>query len=189
MPSISSVNSTAVLILQQTTSTASSTDTTKQPGNTLLAVANGVYDVGAGPQAQARKKVSEALFDASKPNAMQMKIDLMHRLGDEFGISMDDFESASQFGAAIRDEIGKIKLQEGGALALAAIEKKLGLDKLGISLDELVSAIIDPEGDEAEKLDAALTKKLGEDARDGTKDTARVSIAPLQRDELGLYGF
>ncbi len=189
MPSASSVNSTALLILQQTNPASSSTDTTKQSGNTLLAVANGVAEAGAGPQAQARAKVSEALFDASKPNVMQMKIDLMRRLGEEFGISVDDFESASKFGAAIRDAIGQIELQEGGALALIAIERKLGLDKLGISLDELVSAIIDPESDDAEKLDAALSKKLGEDAKDGAKDTARVSIAPLQRDELGLYGF
>ncbi len=43
-------------------------------------------------------------------------------------------------------------------------------------------------GDDTEKLDAALTKKLGEDDKQGgAKSSDGLHTAPLQRDELGLY--
>ncbi len=95
------------------------------------------------------RRFPEALFDHSVPTVSQKRIELMRRVGDEFGLKLEDFETSSKFGAAVREKIGQIKLQPGGALALAAIEKKVGLDKLGISLDDFVDAMMDPGGDEA----------------------------------------
>jgi hypothetical protein len=187
MLSTSSVMTAAVQILQQAASYTSS-DTPQQPGTAVLSIANGVAEAGAGAQSKARAKVSEALFDHSVPTVSQKRIELMRRVGDEFGLKLEDFETSSKFGAAVREKIGQIKLQPGGALALAAIEKKVGLDKLGISLDDFVDAMMDPGGDEAKKLDAALAETLGDEAKDGAIDGARERLALLQRDDLGLYG-
>lgn len=64
--------------------------------------------------------------------------------------------------------------------ALVEIENKLGLDKLGVSLDTVVNAMIDPGGDDGDKLDAALRRRLGEAGKDHS------ALARL--DELGRYG-
>ena len=181
------VMTAALQILQQANATTMSSDPAQPPGSAVLSIANGVEDAGAGPQAKARGKVSEALFDQSVPTVSQKRIELMRRVGDEFGLKVEDFETSSKFGAAVREKIGQIKLQPGGALALAAIEKKVGLDKLGITLDDFVEAMMDPGGDKAEKLDAALAKSLGDDADDAAA-SARDRLALLQRDDLGLYG-
>jgi hypothetical protein len=187
MLSTSSVMTAAVQILQQANANTSS-DERQQPSTAVLSIANGVAAPGVGAQSKARAKLSEALFDQSVPTVIQKKIELMRRVGDEFGLKVEDFESASKFGAAIREKIGQIKLQPGGALALAAIEKKVGLDKLGISLEDFVDAMMDPKGSDAEKLDAALTKSLGDDAAEDTAGSPRDRVAALQRDDLGLYG-
>ena len=161
------------------------------PALALVAAANGVARAGISGadalSARAQAKVSEALFDAGTVNVNALKINLMERLGEELGLSMDEFETAASFGAAVRAAIGQIKMQDGGALRLAEIERKLGLNKLGISLDTLVNAIMDPDGDDAAKLDAALRKDAGEAAKDDGKPDARAALSALRHDDSGLY--
>jgi hypothetical protein len=160
-------------------------------GAGFIAAANGiaVADSGGEPTQRARAKLSEALFKPDAPSVTEMKIHLMKRLGQELGIALEDHETHASFGAALRTEIAKIKMKPGGNLMLAAIERKLGFDKLGFSLDTFVNAIIDPKGDDGRKVDAALKKELGlddgEDRRSGER-TVRAVVTP---DESGLYGF
>jgi hypothetical protein len=184
-----SLNSAALLILQQASPLAASTEARKTtPGDDLIATANGLAQQGPSrASTQAEAKISEALFDSSAFDVTAMKINLMRRLGEEFGISLDDHASQASFGTAIKDAIAQIKRQDGGMLVLAAIERKLGLDKLGLSLDTLVNAITDPKGGDAEKLDAALRKQAGvDDEKDSAVEALRTL---LRRDETGLYGF
>lgn len=187
MVSTSSVNATALLVLQQSAPLPTSRIQTGTGGNSLLAVANGVSS--SGHVNKARGKIAEALFDRTTPDVTEMKVHLMKRLGEKFGLSMDDFDSPRAYGAAIREAIGHLKQQPGGSLALAEMEKDLGLDKLGISLDTVVDAIINPGRESDQKLDAALREQLGKDAGDHRASDARKGIPKLQADGIGLYGF
>ena len=159
-------------------------------GARLVATANGVAvaDNADSPTQRAKAKLSEALFKPNAPSVTEMKIHLMKRLGQELGIALEDHETHASFGSAVRGAIADIKMKPGGALVLAAIERKLGFDTLGFSLDTFVTAIIDPKGDDGRKVDAALKKALGLDDGDDRKSGARAVPAAILRDESGLYG-
>mgnify|MGYP007011825432 CR=1 FL=1 len=195
MTFVSSAQSSAVQLLQQANRPLLHKDTSPNvSGASLVAAANGVElpsdKDGAGPTRQAQAKVSEALFKPNEPSAIEMKLHLMKRLGEEFGITLEDHESHASFGRAIQAEITKIKMKPEGVLILSAIEKKLGFDKLGFSLDTFVNAIIDPKGTDGQKVDAALKEHLGVDDKGQDKaEEARAALEKLRMDDAGLYGF
>ncbi|MCC7252689.1 hypothetical protein [Hyphomicrobium sp.] len=190
MPSTLSLNSTALLILEQVRPSPASAVKQRPAADQLVAAANGVPIGGAGkPSRAAQAKIVEAMFSANTVDANKLKIKLMERLGKEFGFSPGDFETSAAFGAAVRDAVGQLKMQEGGHQIVAAIEKKLGLDKLGLTLDALVNALIDPESEDGLKLETALRKQAAEEAKASGKDAARALLTLMtQRDEAGLYG-
>lgn len=180
------LKSAALLILDRVPTV--SRDETPSAANVILAAANGVaISTVSDAQSQAKAKISDALFE-SPIDIQQMKLNLMRRLGDELGINMDDFEGPREFGSAVREVIGKIKAMPNGATYLMALEKELGLDKLGVSLDDLVDAISSPDGEGGKTLDAALRAETGEDARDGAKEGAKALLHAIATDEMGLYG-
>lgn len=194
MSPMSSINTAAVRILQQTSPLFTPAGRRTSPGDGLIAAVNGVAPRGGAgvsqASTQARAKISEALFGVNSVGITEMKINLMRRLGEEFGISLDDHASQSSFGAAIKEEIAKIRLLDNGEEILAKIEKTLGLDKLGLTIDAFVNAIVDPEGADAETLDAALRKQVGDDGKKNERDEATKALRTLlQRDEAGSYGF
>jgi hypothetical protein len=189
MSTTSSLNSSAALqILQQASvPTPSKKDEEPSAGSVILATANGVAipSVG-GAQSQAKAKISDAFMD--RPiDIQQLKFNLMRRLGEELGVKMDDFEDPRDYGSAIREVIGKIKASPTGAMYLAKLEKDLGLDKLGISIDDLVDAISSPDGEGGKKLDAALRAETGEEARKAAEDMETI-MRGLKTDDAGLYG-
>lgn len=190
--STSTVNSAAMLILQQVRVPAADADAGAAPADGLMAAANGIPlsgNAGASkPSRQAQAKVVEALFSANTVDANKLKIKLMERLGKQFGLSVEEFDTQASFAAAVRDAVGQIKQQENGYLQLIAIEKELGLDKLGITLDELVNALIEPETEDGRKLEAALRKQAG-DAEDGngTEASLRALLALMHHDGDGVY--
>lgn len=186
MVAIASVATTALLVLRQSALAPQSLAQRAPAQESLLATANGSPE--ASPAAKSRGRIAEALFDRSAPDVTEMKVHLYERLGKAFGISMEDFDSPGAFGSAIAEKISQMKRDPGGSMALMEIEKKLGLDKLGISLDTLVDAIINVGGDSDKKLTEALVRKLGEDASTDRKDGAVSGALQLQRDEIGLYG-
>lgn len=195
MLSTSTVNSAAMLILQQIRAPGASADAGGLAANGLVAAANGVPLTGGAaspskPSRQAQAKVFEALFSANTVDANKLKIKLMERLGKQFGLALEDFDTQASFASAVRDAIGQIRQQENGYLQLAAIEKELGLDKLGITLDELVNALIEPEGEDGRKLEAALRKQAGEEeGRNGEQDALRALLGLIQHDDEGVYQF
>jgi hypothetical protein len=176
MSSILPVNTTALLILQQPRTLARSADS----GLADISGISGFAGSGS-PLAQARAKISDAMFSVNRPDPTAMKVRLIERLGEEFGIRQSDYTSMASYGADIKKAVEALKAKPGSAQIIIQIEKKLGLDKLGISLDELVDATIDPTGDGNKKLDAALKKQAG--------DFGKGEIAGLLRpDEIGIYG-
>ncbi len=182
--------SSAVQLLRHMRPLFSSAGTTAESaGAQLVATANGVAvpDSAAGPTQRAKTKLSEALFKPNAPSVTEMKIHLMKWLGQEFGIALEDYVTHAAFGSALRAAIADIKMQPGGAVMLAAVERKLGFDKLGLSLDTFVNAIIDPKGDDGQKVDAALKKDLGLDSDKDPSAAARAVPNVVTRDESGLY--
>ncbi|MDG4882969.1 hypothetical protein [Mesorhizobium sp. WSM4884] len=134
---------------------------------------------GAGsPLIQAQAKISRSMFSVNSLNVTATKVRLMERAGKEFGIDQDDYESVASYGSAVKHAVEALKRQS--PAAIAEIERQLGLDQLGVSLETLLNAIVDPQGGSAGRLDAALEKYLGE--------AAEGNAASLQPDEIGLYG-
>ncbi|RUT99647.1 hypothetical protein EOD23_24765 [Mesorhizobium sp. USDA-HM6] len=179
MSSISALNNAALLILQPQRPTSAAI------GDSLVASINGVSaGTGAGlPLTQARARITESMFSVNNLDATQMKARLFERVGKEFGIDQDDYDSLFSYGSAIKTALDDLKQKSPSRIA--EIEKKLGLDELGISLDTLVNAIVDPNGGDGDKLDAALEKKAGDHGRGEGK---AASHTPTQPDEIGLYG-
>lgn len=124
----------------------------------------------ASPLAQAEPAV--ATFSLDSLNITATKVRLMQRAGKEFAVDQTDYESVSSYGSAIKNAVEALKRQSPSAVA--KIERQLGLDQLGVSLDTLVNAIVRPQGGDNDRLDAALKLHAG-----GQGD---------HPDELGLYG-
>jgi hypothetical protein len=189
MSTTSSVTSSAALQILQQASVRTPTKKDEEPpaGSVILAAANGVAIPGVGgAQSQAKAKISDAFMD-SPIDIQQLKFNLMRRLGEELGVKMDDFEDPRDYGSAIREVIGKIKASPTGAMYLAKLEKDLGLDKLGISIDDLVDAISSPDGEGGKKLDAALRAESGEEARKAAEHMETI-MRGLKTDDAGLCG-
>lgn len=175
MSSIFPVNGTALLILQQPRAL------TGVAGNDPAGIGGATGLLGSGsPFAQARAKISDAMFSVNSVDPTEMKVRLIERLGKEFGIEQSDYTSMADYGADIKRAVEALKARPGSAPAIIAIEKELGLDKLGISLDDLVNATLDPNGDASKKLDAALKKQAGE--------AGKGIAGSLHWDEIGIYG-
>ena len=167
---ISNANSaTALLVLRQTDAMSPFRNTV---AGRLEASANGILQAdesGAGRVSiDAQGKITESLFSVQTVDVTKLKVNLMERLGQELGLDMDEFETASEFGRAVKRAIDAIKTQDDGAQRLAEIERKLELGKLGISLDDLVAALNDPDGEADNKLDAALMKMATERDEDAS---------------------
>jgi hypothetical protein len=190
MTTTAPLNSAALMILQQVSAPTPSKDE-QQPsaGSVILAAANGVAIPSVSDaQSQAKAKISGAFMD-SPVDIQQLKFNLFRRAGEELGVKMDDFKDPGEFASALRAVIGKIKMTSDGAGVLAALEKKLGLDKLGVSIDDLVDAISSPDGEGGKKLDAALRAETGEDAKEAAKEAEKTILRTVQTDDAGLYGF
>lgn len=163
MSFVSPPGKVALLIVRQSALAAVGVKELRPAAHNVLAAANGMAPDGAGPLAQARGKIAESLFDRRAVDVNEMKVNLYERLGKEFGLDLEDFDDVRQFGREIRRAVEELKRQEGGFQVLARIERDLGLDKLGISIDTLIDAMIEPGGDADEKLEAALVRQLKEE--------------------------
>lgn len=178
MNPISSAGATALHLLQHAAnlnragSGAQKTD--------LASIASGA-SLSVPAQPNATDHPIDDMFSVQFVDLNKMKVNLMERLGKELGVSFEDFENASEFGREVQRIVSQIKLKEDGYLEIKRIEEDLGLDKLGISLDDFIKAIIDPKSTEAERLDAALLREVGLD-----KSVNHESGAGAL-DDIGIY--
>lgn len=186
MPTTAPLNSAALMILQQASvPTASKDEQQPSAGSVILAAANGVEIPSVSDaQSQAKAKISDALMDGPV-DIQQLKFNLFRRAGEELGVKMDDYQDPRDYGAALRTVVAKLRASPEGIMALAKIEKDLGLGELKISIDDVIDAIPSPDGEGGKKLDAALRGQTGEDAKDAA---AKVILNAVQTDDAGLYG-
>lgn len=149
-------------------------------GNAVLASANGMKLIVDPATKQAQVKVSEVLFESDRVNTLTLKVHLMERAAGALGVKKDEFTSDADYRAAIRQAFVELSLKPDARRRIAAIEKDLGLDKLGVSLKTLVDATAAEDPKANEKLDAALAKHA--QTLDGDREPARVLMS-----EIGVY--
>ncbi|WP_062231859.1 hypothetical protein [Aureimonas sp. N4] len=136
------------------------------------------------PIAAAQKTAAAGpLTGADKPGVTQVKLKLFERLGEALGLKVEDYASLGSYARAVRGAIEATRQQEGGAAALKAIEQTLDLNKLGMTLDTLIGAMEEPEGEADRALEKALAEFLGVEP-----PKAKSGAGPFQTDALGLYG-
>jgi len=193
MSPVSSPNATALLVLKHTT--ALQTSAAGAPKPDLVAIANGISrgsetgGNGRGSGVEPVKHPTQDMFSVMSVDINKMKINLMERLGKKLGLALEDFKTATDFGREVERIIGEMKLTMEGRLAIKRMEHELGLDKLGISLDEFVDAITDPKSSAAEKLDAALLREAGSEALDVVEHDEIEEQGWPRIDENGVYSY
>lgn len=138
---------------------------------------------------QVRAKAVEAMFSVNSLDVTALKVSLIERAGQELGIKQSDYASTREYGAALQQAFASLQRSPNAYLVIKDIEKKLGLDEIGISLEDLINAIADPDGKGNEKLNNALEVYVhgivGHDrfgAASGGKPPA-----PNPLDEIGIY--
>ncbi|SFT71190.1 hypothetical protein SAMN05518861_10435 [Mesorhizobium sp. YR577] len=187
-------SSVALQILQQSTPQTQSAADKPSTAHDVLAITGGVSNTqtsaGRSAIALAQARISESYFSVHYVDTEKMKVRLYERAGQALGIEMADFDSSAAYGTAIKRAFLELKVQPGSDEAITEIEKNLGLDKLGISLWGLIKAILDPAGEDSAKLDKALKKLTGEDAKGDQDDSDQKAALNLFRsDEIGIYSF
>ncbi|TGT70950.1 hypothetical protein EN802_21865 [bacterium M00.F.Ca.ET.159.01.1.1] len=127
------------------------------------------------PLTQAEPADSAPKFSVDSLNITATKVRLMQRAGKEFAVDQADYDSVSSYGSAIKNAVEALKRQSPSAIP--KIERQLGLDQLGVSLDALVNAIVRPQGGDNDRLDDALRQHAG----------GQGEAASGRPDDLGLY--
>ena len=168
-------NLAALQLLQQThlTSLASGAKERQADSNAILTVT-------ASP---AQPRQPDPMFSPTLVDVNKLKVHYMEQVGKALGLDVDDFESVSAFGQAINTAVLEIKRAPGGDRIIRKIEEDTGLDKLGVSLMDFAKALIDPDSNAAERLDAALQEAATAEAGDNVAD------GPVRFDEIGIYSF
>lgn len=182
MMPVSNANSAALLILQRADAVSAAAENGKSSSDSLIPIANGQSGkVGASKlPTRAQSGIAESMFSVNYVSINKLKLRLIERVGKALGVYQDDYGSRDEFAAALRKAVGRLEL-EGGQAAVTGLEKELGLDKLGVSLEDVINSAKDPEKND--KLTKALENEYGKE-----KGDAEVSNAlAVRSDEIGLY--
>jgi hypothetical protein len=167
---ISSVNSSALLILKQSSFAAYAQNKTQSGDISAIASGSVAQTGAANPLA------------ASPDATMQEEVKLYQETGQALGVNMDDYPSPSLYANALRSVVDTLKEQnpQGWPQIEKGIEHELGLDKLGISLDTVISAI-GGDSDSQKALEKALQKQTGDSGGNASSPSA------ASNNDIGLY--
>jgi hypothetical protein len=190
MTTISTSSSTALLLLQQASGATTAPATTQKPSasDTITSVASGQTKAGkvsvTTQPSPGESKVAEQMFGVNNSSIIKQKLDLIDRAGKALGVDQADYDSREAFVDAMQKALGQLKIQ-GGDAAVHGLEKQLGLDKLGVSLQDVIDSAKDPEAND--KLTQALKRKAGMFGDDTDGSDATPSLG-TQTNDIGLYG-
>lgn len=120
----------------------------------------------------------QALFSVNATNLTKAKMELIDRTAEALGVKRDDYADNKDFVSAMREALLELKIKSGEE-AILALEKHLGLDELGLKIDDVIYSASDPERDD--KVTEALKLKLGIIS---DSETGRGLVAV---DLLGIY--
>ncbi|MBL4726695.1 MAG: hypothetical protein JKY83_08495 [Rhizobiaceae bacterium] len=172
------VNSAAIQILQQSKITSQNIEKNTPADNKIVATANGVKS----DEVEATKDY----WDINHVNPTQMKVKLFEAVGEAFGIDKDNYDTSAKYASAIQSAMDQIKENDPAKayIIFHEIEKDLGLNELGISLEKAVEAMLEPGGKADEELDAALQAQADEINGDFGEDEV---FGSLTVDSNGVY--
>jgi hypothetical protein len=108
-------------------------------------------------------KLSEQLFSLDHQSVAKLKMQLFEKVGEALGVDLDAFANFEDFAKEVEAAYRRV-LRDEGALAIKAIERETGLDKLGLSLRDVVESMKDP--DENDKVSQALIEEYNLDRGD-----------------------
>ncbi|MFS2150757.1 hypothetical protein [Rhizobium sp. Rhizsp42] len=101
--------------------------------------------------------IPQATIDAlAGINVSEQKSDLVGKVGDELGIRTSDFAKWDDYQNAIAAKLEELGQTSDGQNVLDDLEGKLGLSKLGVSLQIIQGAMTTPGGEDDQKLNAAF---------------------------------
>ena len=171
---------TAVQVLQ-----AGSVAQNAAANNPLLPTVPSVGDpVNSNSTAEA--KLKENFFSIHYRDATEIKLQIFEALGEKLGVNMSDFDDmkdyADTLATVVRDIRNKAATNPEYAGMLLEIERELGLDELGISIDEVNKAIDDPDGEANKKLTEKIEAEYGLE-----RESEKLLEANISFDELGIY--
>lgn len=165
---------------------------------------------GQGSEAKARAAATEALFGVNRESGEKLLIRRIEQLGQVLGVDRSDYGDFDVFIRAVKDVLIQVIAKPNGAMTIETIaarmkldpdtvaalkaqktpdmlfriiEKHLGLDRLGLSLDRLVTAAQDLQGAEAETIIEILLR----DRALSTTGGAGQAPVLVRTDEAGLY--
>lgn len=191
MTLISNAPSAALASLQQLNKVTTISKQLPSAADSLIAVATGQTNkVAVSKQpTQAQSKVSEAMFSMSKDSIAKQKLDLIERTGRALGVERSDYSSMDEFVAAMKKVYGEIKVQPGGMGALRALERQLGLDKLGLTIADVIESAQD--GGSNDKVTKAFERqaKKEKDEANGTGSDQAIQIDTAAANLYGLLSF
>ncbi len=180
------LRSAALVLLRESASVQADQLTKNGPVEAILAASRDNRAGVAASPTQAEASISESVFSVNHKSASELKLDLLERTGREFGLEMNSFDSPQEFGTALRRLVSKLRLEPNGEMALKAMERKLGLDELGLNIDDIVNAASDPDGDAGKRVEKALAEKYGLD-EEAQEDMEAEAPLLIITDETGLY--
>lgn len=133
-------------------------------------------------------EVPEDLFSIRNVSSNELQVGLYKRAGEALGLDIRNI--GEDFGADIRQAFDNLEAQPDGADRIDEISSSLDLDEMGFSLNQLITAIEDPNGEDAELFEKQLQMwldKVDENLR-AQSEISRETRSPVVLDDLGLYG-
>ncbi|QCI98166.1 hypothetical protein [Agrobacterium larrymoorei] len=179
--SIAPINATALSILQQSqiSSHLSKQISATAQDNPATGVLSTVHSEAQPTKVETT--ISEAMYSVNHMSITERKLELIDRTGKALGVDKDNYGTNDEFVDAMRKALGKLKI-EGGAAAVMALNRELGLDKLGLSVEDVIDAAADPDAND--KVTKALEKEAGITSEE-EEESSQKMLGAL--DELGLY--
>jgi len=148
----------------------------------------------------------DSVFSVNRVTGEKLLMHRMEQLGKALGVERSRYQDFADFAVAIKDTVTRLtttpegkmmldaiaarlkidpqtlsllKAQDSPEMLMRVLEKHLGLDRLGIPIDSLVTAAQDLQGGEAGSIIGILLRDRG-------PSSGRPSI-PVTKDEAGLY--
>jgi hypothetical protein len=129
----------------------------------------------------AKSKLAASIFSVTNVDINELKLNLMNRAGKALGLDENNYPSTDEYFEAVGHVVQTLKTH-GSEGVIKSIEKEIGLDKLGVSLEDLVSKD-DPEA--SDRVTKALEKTGGN--HDEEMRSAEGSLVRIAIDASGIY--
>ncbi len=184
MQSVDPFMSSALGVFQTTASLNAPDRSAPQTQPETSGIVPGINAAATG--SAAASSLAENFFSVNYVDANEIKMQLFERLGGELGLDMNDYDDLSNYARDLRHAVQGLLREDGGEDLLNEIEQDLGLDKLGVSIDDVINAIDNPDGAADDKLTEAIKAEYKIDLNKD-REAKELTEKTLQVDDLGLY--